>query len=579
MSESLQIAYVMPSLACCGGHRIILEHAVRLTRRGHGVRLVVADARDQSLDWYPLAKDAVQIAALSGPRDWLDGLDCVVATFNETAWDVLALPGHLAKFYFVQSDERPFYPRDSEAHARCDATYRQRDLTIITEALWIKQWLAESYGRQAILAPNGINFDHFYPEPTILTDGSTVLVEGDAHEIRKGVRDAVRALEDVDCQTWLLTNSDPPLPEYTTVFDRIFNRPPHDHLRQIYSSADVLLKPSYHEGSPLPHMEAMVCETAVVTTNCCGTNEHCHNEFNCLIVPVGGVYEMRSAVIRLMHDDAFRGALVARAAEFARKHFAWDKSMDSIERAFRDGAAARGGSAVPAAGRAADGPVDLVVSPADLATASEDSTADSAPPSGTSVELIEAETLREAIRSIQERIPRVDLRSVLICGNDGPGQVEPIGEIHGARTLCQTIQWLTNDLCGIRLLLGTYGRTNRHTLTIELQTESGAGLWSGSVDAAELQDRQWRTILFPRILNSGDQVLRLVLSAPDGHEGNAVTAYRDPDREYVATRLAFNGQQLDGCLCLSLLYYQGNQTADTLLALAGAGLIVPKPST
>ena len=41
--------------------------------------------------------------------------------------------------------------------------------------------------------------------------------------------------------------------------------------------------------------------------------------------------------------------------------------------------------------------------------------------------------------------------------------------------------------------------------------------------------------------------------------------------------LLFEGKALSGCLCLSLLYYQGNPAADTLLSLAGSALVVDGP--
>ena len=108
MAEPLRIAYVMPNLLCCGGHRVILEHAIRLSKRGHDVRLVPLDSQSHRLDWYPVPEGSVRLADFDKPEQWLEDLDCVVATFNETVWKVLELPGGIAKFYFLQSDERPF---------------------------------------------------------------------------------------------------------------------------------------------------------------------------------------------------------------------------------------------------------------------------------------------------------------------------------------------------------------------------------------------------------------------------------------------------------------------------------------
>jgi len=560
----VRIAYVLPSLYCCGGHRIALEHLVRLSARGHQTAAVVLDPKRYVLDWFPHPEGAFQIIDFWGDPNWVNEFDCVVATFNETAWDVLNLSDHLAKFYFVQTDERFFYEAYPEGYRRCEASYQLRELSIITIANWIKHWLEDTYGRSSVLVPNKINFDHFHPDPRIPKDRFTVLVEGNAHAKKKGVHEAARAIEDLPCEKWLLTNSDPPLPDYVRVFDRVFNKPPPDEVRQVYSSADVLLKPSHHEGSPLPHIEAMACKTAVITTNCCGANEYCHPELNCLMVPVGGVYEMRSAVIRLMSDEPMRRRLVDQAWDFAQRHLQWSDSIDLLERAFRDGLETH---------HAPRGRVTITTGPrdGDRATSTKSGASSGNGQSNAAVNNARLDEVLDALNQTATRLPQVRFETTR-C--DGEGPLDVVGAIRGGVVMRQRIRSAGADLCGFRVQVATYCRKVDSHLFWRVLTQGGECLWESLVPGAQLQDNGWLQLVMPPITDSCGESFVLEVSLPEPSPEDAVTLYCRKGDPYSEGTLTVGDQTIDGSLCLELLHFKGNASLDTLLSLAGAGRVV-----
>lgn len=324
------IAYVMGFMGISGGNRIIYEHANRLARKGLEVKLLhLNDGRDRG--WFEI-DPKVEVIPFSETEKWINDIDIIIATFNETFWNIIDLPSNIKKAYFVQSDERKFYEKGSLGEYLSNATYTFKNVYYFTEATWMQEWLKDEFQIDAPIFQNKIDPKQFYPDPDpkLKSDKRIVLVEGNVNTPKKGVQDAAEALKEINCEKWLLTNSkEEELPEYTQIFDKIFSLPPQDQIRKIYSSADLLVKPSYFEGSPLPHMEAMACGTAVLTTNCTGVDEYCVHMENSYIVDVGDTGQIRNAIKLLIENKALRIKLTKNGLELAKKSFYdWNSRID-----------------------------------------------------------------------------------------------------------------------------------------------------------------------------------------------------------------------------------------------------------
>jgi glycosyltransferase involved in cell wall biosynthesis len=333
-AEKMKIAYLVPHYLCCGGNRIVFEHVNRLAEKGHELYLArLADT--YSANWFKL-NERVRLVRFSDLKKGIADIDCIVATYHLTVRDLLDLPETVAKFYFVQSDERKFYDKPSLGFFECAETYRLPNIHYFTEAKWIRQMLIGEFGHQPAYIPNKINFEDFFPDPVIKHDKTAVLIEGNANHFYKGVEQALGAISHIDCEKWLLTNSSQEmLPAYTKGFDRVWSLPDQQTVRQVISSADILIKPSYFEGSPLPHMEAMACKTALITTDIPGTREYCIDRENCLMVPVGDSAAIRSAADELIADRGLRSKLIDQAFIFAQTNYQWADSIDKLENMFR----------------------------------------------------------------------------------------------------------------------------------------------------------------------------------------------------------------------------------------------------
>ncbi len=331
---TLKICYVIPDAFICGGNRIVAIHCNKLAERGYDVSIALVNPYKHKTDWLEeIAGKGVKIFGLYSNATELKNLNVIVATYFKTVFNIKEieskLPDSCEKYYFVQQLENRMV---DALFDKCAAlyTYSLKDFRIFTEARWIQRELAR-LGRDSALIPNAQELPA--DVKTIKRPSKpVVLIEGNL-AWRKGVLEGLEALDGIDCAKWLLTNSH----EKSCAglgFDKVFSRVPWKDALSVIKTADVLLKPSYLEGSPTPHMEAIGLGTALVSTNCSGVSEYCVDEYNCLLAEVGDVDEMNSKVRRVLFDDELRERLVANGLKTAKSFSSWKPSIDKLVRLF-----------------------------------------------------------------------------------------------------------------------------------------------------------------------------------------------------------------------------------------------------
>jgi len=326
------IAYLSHSAYLCGGTRIMGEHAVRLAERGHDVILCFVDT-SFSWSWMPEHERLYVVPLNTLPSYGIAAvvISPILCLLSKQGRSVLPLANK--RFILVQGNDRLMWPY----HARfAEDVYRDRSIRPIVIAGWLRDMMRDEFARaDVVYAPNKQELPplpQFNLKP--IKDRPVVLVEGNAKAVAKGVPEAWIAIQSLPCDKWLLTNSSSLEVKQTGIpWDAVFSQVPWPCACHVVRSADILLKPSHAEGCPTPHMEAMALGTALVTTNCRGTEEYCIDGLNCKMVPVGDVVAMRAAVESLLKHEGRMRYMAERAKLFATKHFSWKGSIDAIEAA------------------------------------------------------------------------------------------------------------------------------------------------------------------------------------------------------------------------------------------------------
>ena len=328
----MKICYVLPDAYLCGGNRIAAEHCKRLIPFGHETAIALVNYSKSDRKWLKeVAGDKVEIIPFSHIPKWKP--NAIVATYFETYYSIKEIEDQIPltdKYYFVQQIESKFFGDDYNK-SRVTVTYGDKSFSIITEALWLKDELKNRYGRDAVYVPNRQEF----PSPINSLSKSKrpiVLVEGNAEVHAKGVQDAWSAVKDLDCEKWLLTNS--PRSKVRFPFDKIFSRVEWIKALGIINTADILIKPSYFEGSPTPHMEALALGTAIITTASTGVEEYCIDDYNCLVVGIGDVGRMKDRIKLLLADKKLRQKLVKNGLKSSKMLSDWSEPIRTLHSTF-----------------------------------------------------------------------------------------------------------------------------------------------------------------------------------------------------------------------------------------------------
>lgn len=318
----LKIAYIVPSCSVSGGMAVICQHANRLLKRGHDVKLLsVVDIKP--MDWFPGQKVPVHDA-----HTWEGELDVVIATGWSTSFWLPRIAAR-TKCYFVQSDETRFHPDDSLWQHLTTLTYHF-GVHYLTEARWIRAWLKDNFDHDAELVPNGLDPEIFRLVEPLKARGSKprILLEGAIGLPYKGMREAFEAVSALDVEVWCVSSYGEPEPGWKC--HRFFEHVPMQDMKKIYSSCDILLKLSRVEGFFGPPMEMMACGGAVVVGRVTGYDEYIVEDVNALVVDPLDIPAAREAVQRLIYDTDLRERLIEAGRQTALE-WEWEGSVDTLE--------------------------------------------------------------------------------------------------------------------------------------------------------------------------------------------------------------------------------------------------------
>ncbi len=327
ISQKPRIAYLIGGCGISGGLQVVCHHAKRLRARGYDVMLVSVNGC-KKIDWFPNL-DVPIINMYELPKN----IDVMIATYWTTAYTMKKLKAE-RKFYFVQSNESEFFNKFHKNYSLALNSYKM-DYEYITMAKWIQKWLKEEFNRDSYYVPNGIDRSIIHKVKPIVpkTEKVRVLIEGPASIPFKGVDDAFKVVENLDCEVWYVSSSGKPKAEWK--YDKFFEKVPLEKMKDIYSSCDILLKMSRVDSFSLPILEMMACEGTCVVSKFQGCNEYIKDGFNALVIEQGDIEGARNALKRLIEDKELRNYLIANGKKTADE-WEWERSIDKLEEIFLD---------------------------------------------------------------------------------------------------------------------------------------------------------------------------------------------------------------------------------------------------
>lgn len=318
--------------AFSGGNIVILEHLSRISLRcGYEVYLIIRGKEDLE-NIFPWYKEKNNFKVLNYQEAQKINFDALIASFWETCYD-LYLFSSKAYLYFTQSIESKFYDKhDINKINSANASYFF-DLTLVTEASWIKHYLKDNYNLESELVLNGINKNNFsIVGKTIESrkpNNLRILIEGPLYSESKNVARTIEICKQSEAdEIWLLTSTEV---ENVVGVDKVFSKIPLEQVGEIYRSCDVLVKLSKVEGMFGPPLEMFHCGGTAISYAVTGHDEYMVHEYNSLIAPMDDETKILEYINLLKNKPEILNLLKVNALATANNWHDWEEASFNFE--------------------------------------------------------------------------------------------------------------------------------------------------------------------------------------------------------------------------------------------------------
>jgi len=335
----MQVVFFRHSLLNRGGDKVFLHYANYLVNKGHTVTLYV-----NRIDTLFSVHPSLDLKKIPLPGTAGTILYAIFRKFQSSLVVVDIIPlvvfmslRNNALVYFAQDLDTSYYQSSPQKFlVRCFyflglKIFRTASISVANKLALELRPLSNG---TIDVVQNGVDTAVFYPDSleeyrSLKGDKKTVLfmVRSD---FRKGfdVGDAVFKLLDEKyrglCQIWAVGE------EYTDESLDIvnFGYVSADTLRQLFSSVDLFLYPTRHEGLPLMVLEAMACGCPVVTTE--ASDEVAQDQVNSIVFPVEDVDGLFQGVYEVLSDERLKQSLKKAGLSTSREH-CLDKASSDFE--------------------------------------------------------------------------------------------------------------------------------------------------------------------------------------------------------------------------------------------------------
>ncbi len=195
---------------------------------------------------------------------------------------------------------------------------------------------------RAEVVPNGVDTDHFTPDPDLRSDEPTILYLGRMVKIKDPMTalKAFKILSDrvPEAKMLMIGNGylQPQLKAYAeqnNIDDRVIIRNGTTDVRPYLRKAWVLTLSSVSEGLPNVILEAMSCGVPVVATSVGGNPEVVTQGVTGLLVPPSDPQKMANAVEKIITDSRLRDSMGEKAREIAVNSYSINAITSLTEKA------------------------------------------------------------------------------------------------------------------------------------------------------------------------------------------------------------------------------------------------------
>ena len=332
--EKLHITYVMTWTGVCGGSKIILEHANRLTKMGHTITLI---SHFPKPNWFSLDEkvEFIQVPWENILCKSIPKCDLIVATYWREIYE--CIEQKIAPvIYFEQGD---FHLFDLSKVDERLFKYIKKQLDTVkfvyTVSTFAKEKLQEIYNKESIVIPNAVDDKIFYYEPHKKNKVITISIIGAEDSEFKKISNILEAIKIVKKEGYKIDLKwiTPTAPVKSK--EKAIVNPKQIVIGDTLRNSDIYICASMYESFCLPVLEAMTCGAAVITTNNGGNMDFIEDGYNALIIEKNNIEDIVNKLKMLIENENLRNTIAKNGVEKASQ-YSWNITMERIEKYYKE---------------------------------------------------------------------------------------------------------------------------------------------------------------------------------------------------------------------------------------------------
>ncbi len=213
-----------------------------------------------------------------------------------------------------------------------------RNLTVVSVSEWMNGLVSSSFlnDKDRVVIHNGVDLNTFRPKLCADDVPFKLLAVSNVWNKDKGLNDLyeLRKLLPSEFEIGVVGLSEQQLSHLPSGINGVIRTQSLDELVELYSSADVLVNPTYADTFPTVNLEALACGTPVITYRTGGSPEAVDDKTG-IVVEQGDVRGLAEAVMKLKAHPLSREACRDRAEKYFDKDKCFEKYIDLYEELIR----------------------------------------------------------------------------------------------------------------------------------------------------------------------------------------------------------------------------------------------------
>jgi len=327
----VEISFYRHSLLSRGGDKIVIDYANYLAKKGHYV-IIWHNIIDTVFKLHP----KIKLQKISIPTKLGTIIYALVYKLNSAVIiaDIISLATLLSLrnnprlIYFAQDYDESYY-RNPLNKLFIKLVYffglRLMKMKTITVSNYLAERLERGYKVDAKTVENGIDINSLYPEPdeVLLSSkgNNKAILLLSRKDYRKGLDIAINVINKMS-DDWrdrieIWTCGEELENRLVNTKVRNFGWVGIDSLRKIFSSVDVLLYPTRHEGFGLFPLEAMACGCPVITTQAV---PYAIDGENALVTEVEDIENLKIKLREILSNESLWDSLKQNGLITAKKY-------------------------------------------------------------------------------------------------------------------------------------------------------------------------------------------------------------------------------------------------------------------